>query len=800
GIDNDCDNDVDEGIDYDSDGYPAFDCAGNPVDCNDNVWWIHPGANENCDGEDGNCDGISDSADTDGDGYPHCQECNDNNAAAFPGATEVCDNADNDCDGYVDEVLDLDGDGYPPFDCAGNPSDCDDSNYYIHPNVNDYCNGVDEDCDGTPEADGDGDGFYACDDCDDANPAINPVKPELCDGFDNNCDGVIDERMDMDGDGFPGVDCSGNVVDCNDFNWSVNPTATEVCDGLDGNCDGIPDLDEDGDGYLSCQDCDDSNAAIFAFAPELCDGFDNDCDGSTDERLDSDGDGFVASDCAGEVIDCNDNDPSVYPGALEFCNDVDDNCDGKADDLISSITPTAQTCPILMDGTISIVAHGAGQVRYSITGGAYFQLTGNFLNLQPGTYQVVVEMTDPPICSQTATVTIAAAPQSALKIWKKDLDNDGYTDGITTQACDQPTGYKLTALAGDCNDNDPLQFPGQNWYKDSDNDGYSNGTKKVQCTKPSGYKAASQLYATSGDCNDAKATVYPGAPELCNGSDENCNGIPDDGAPVGGTFNGNVALTSQAQVNNFAQCYSVINGHLTIQNSSTNSLSSLVNLTQVTGNVTIKSTSLQNLNGLNNLTSIGGKLTIQLNNFGSKLKTLQGLENLASVGGNLQINNNLSLSDCCPIHDLINGGVGGTVVIVSNKTGCESVAAVNVNCAAPNAGTPPVGDGTEVVENEGFEAIEAKIPGSPETAGEFGKQGFELFPNPASGQVAILLKQAFSAGRIYLYDLQGRLVLQADLEENVLEFMLDLSRVPQGSYLVRASVDGEQFSRILIVE
>ena len=32
-----------------------------------------------------------------------------------------------------------------------------------------------------------------------------------------------------------------------------------------------------------------------------------------------------------------------------------------------------------------------------------------------------------------------------------------------------------------------------------------------------------------GDCNDASASVKPGAPELCNGVDDNCNGTRDEG-------------------------------------------------------------------------------------------------------------------------------------------------------------------------------------------------------------------------------------------------------------------------------
>src|SRR2546427_3637187 len=34
------------------------------------------------------------------------------------------------------------------------------------------------------------------------------------------------------------------------------------------------------------------------------------------------------------------------------------------------------------------------------------------------------------------------------------------------------------------------------------------------------------------DCNDQRDFIYPGAPERCNGLDDNCDGIPDDGHPT----------------------------------------------------------------------------------------------------------------------------------------------------------------------------------------------------------------------------------------------------------------------------
>ena len=79
--------------------------------------------------------------------------------------------------------------------------------------------------------------------------------------------------------------------------------------------------------------------------------------------------------------------------------------------------------------------------------------------------------------------------------------------------CIRPVDYyletELTATTGDCNDNDPEEFPGQVWYKDMDNDGYSDGTILNQCARPSGYKIASALIALSGDCNDANSAINP---------------------------------------------------------------------------------------------------------------------------------------------------------------------------------------------------------------------------------------------------------------------------------------------------
>jgi Putative metal-binding motif len=102
------------------------------------------------------------------------------------------------------------------------------------------------------------------------------------------------------------------------------------------------------------------------------------------------------------------------------------------------------------------------------------------------------------------------------------------------------------ALAdADCDDNDASVFPGAaevcdgadndcnglvddgvtlNWFVDGDGDGHGmSGIPVTACEAPAGY------VAVDGDCDDADAAVHPGAVELCNLLDDNCDGAVDSG-------------------------------------------------------------------------------------------------------------------------------------------------------------------------------------------------------------------------------------------------------------------------------
>ena len=362
-------------------------------DCDDTNPFVRPDAVEDCNLVDDDCDGDVDEgvqdwfhADADGDGFGDpdagtfaCglpeghvlddSDCDDSDAAVNPDAEDVCNERDDDCDGELDEdadalwYADADGDGFGDTEATV----------------------VGETCD-MPEGAADN-----ALDCDDADPMVNPEAPDQCNDKDDDCDGEIDEDDDItwyadgDGDGHgdpavTSVSClqpegyTYRIGDCDDSDASVNPDATDICNERDDDCDGAededPDIawyaDSDSDGYgdassatLSCEqptghvsdtsDCDDTDAAVHPGATDICNERDDDCDGTLDEDpdltwyadMDSDGYGDASSttlSCdqpsgyVSDTSDCDDTDASIHPAAEDICNEVDDDCDGIEDE------------------------------------------------------------------------------------------------------------------------------------------------------------------------------------------------------------------------------------------------------------------------------------------------------------------------------------------------------------------------------------------------------------------------------------------------------------------------------------
>jgi len=442
--------------------------------------------------------------DVDGDLYliPLCggNDCNDNNPFINPAANEVCNGLDDNCDGVLLALeVDVDGDGV--FACF----DCDDNDAAVNPNATETCNAVDDDCDGTVDDgfDLDGDGVTTCgpdglpgsadDDCDDGAAGVNPGATEVCNGLDDDCDGLIDEGFDLDGDGV--TTCAG---DCDDGDAAVNPGAVEVCNAIDDDCSGVVDdgFDVDGDGVTTCgpdgvagtadDDCDDTAAGVGPGVGELCDGVDQDCDGLIDEDFDVDGDGVTT--CGPDGVagtaddDCDDDAGAVNPGEAEVCDGIDNDCDGVVDEGFDADG----------DGVTSCGPDG-------IPGSGDEDCDDANPDVNPGAVEICNGLDDD--CDGLVDDDPVVDP---------DDDGDGWT------LCD-----------GDCDDQDPDVHPDAEEVCDGvDNncDGeIDEGFPEVCCNEDD--LDGDGVDECGGDCDDEDATVYPGAEELCDGIDNDCDGV-----------------------------------------------------------------------------------------------------------------------------------------------------------------------------------------------------------------------------------------------------------------------------------
>jgi len=84
----------------------------------------------------------------------------------------------------------------------------------------------------------------------------------------------------------------------------------------------------------------------------------------------------------------------------------------------------------------------------------------------------------------------------------------------------------------DCDDTDPAVGVPPTWYADADGDGHGAAlSTRAACAAPDGF------VADGTDCDDTDAAVFPGAPEVCGGRDDDCDGLVDDLDPsLGGSL------------------------------------------------------------------------------------------------------------------------------------------------------------------------------------------------------------------------------------------------------------------------
>lgn len=119
------------------------------------------------------------------------------------------------------------------------------------------------------------------------------------------------------------------------------------------------------------------------------------------------------------------------------------------------------------------------------------------------------------------------------------LGGSGGTQGTATDASGGGTTSdgsgeaesSTSALGSDSGDSGPCNETV--WYLDADGDGRGTATTTVMaCDPPAGY------VPFGDDCDDASAARYPGATELCDGADDDCDGLVDEASTMNAECNG----------------------------------------------------------------------------------------------------------------------------------------------------------------------------------------------------------------------------------------------------------------------
>jgi hypothetical protein len=588
GKDNDCDGVVDNGSPgagvacvtglhgVCSAGTTA--CTGGAVAC---VPSVTPGSHvEICDGLDNDCDGVVDNGFNVGTacsaGVGECLrtgtvQCTAQgtaacNAVAGAPQPETCDGKDNDCDGVVDNGFNV------GTACSAGLGEC------LHG--------------GTVQCTAQG--TAAC------NAVAGAPHPETCDGKDNDCDGVIDNGNPGGAlacaTGLHGV-CSAGTTACSGGSIACVPGVlpgahAEICDGLDNDCDGVVDQGfnvgtacsagigeclHGGTVQCTAQGTSACNAVAGAPQPETCDGKDNDCDGVIDNGNPG---GGVA--CATGLLGvCSAGSTACQSGAIacvahvtpgsqtEICDGLDNDCDGRVDQGFNVGTAcSAGVGECLHGGTVQCTAQGtsacnavAGAPQPETCDGKDNDCDGvvdNGFNLgaactsglgeclRSGTRQCTAQGT-------AACGAVAGAPQPET-CDGKDNDCDGVVDNgfHVGAACTSGVGECLrsgnlqcTAQGGEaCSAVAGAPHPETCDGKDNDCDGVvDNGNPG------GGVACATGLHGVCSPGTTACATgaiacvphVTPGSQtEICDGLDNDCDGLVDEGFHVGDACTGGV--------------------------------------------------------------------------------------------------------------------------------------------------------------------------------------------------------------------------------------------------------------------
>ncbi|MHB8873301.1 MAG: MopE-related protein, partial [Myxococcaceae bacterium] len=269
-------------------------------------------------------------------------------------------------------------------------------------------------------------------------------------------------------------------------------------------------------GQRTCDDASQFGPCVGAVIPaaELCNGLDDDCDVAVDEDFSEEACGVgacrvtVATCVDGGVVACE----PLRPAVREFCEGTDDDCDGEVDEGCACLDDRTQPC---FSGAPDVRGIGrCADGTQTCSSGAWGTCAGEVL---PGTEQCNGADDDCDALTDESDPLLGAACSTGLLGICAAGTNACTTGQLTCAQTLQPAAEVCNGRDDNCDGQVDEGSPGAGLV-------CTTGLAGV-CSK--GFTA----------CEIEAVVCVPETPasaELCDGQDNDCDGISDEGNPGSG--------------------------------------------------------------------------------------------------------------------------------------------------------------------------------------------------------------------------------------------------------------------------